>query len=563
MNHINPGEVTDFTREFEYFNYLQNKVYCEAELTRVVYNRVVLSEASGEKARKLIAINEGKIIDKIKEIWSKFVEFINKIAAKFLEKMTNLLVKETDYLKKYKEIILQRKPKHIEISYHGKYMTAVDRLLKVKVASFPDKLDDIAIDKDKDGNATDDEITASIVNYIFKKYNSTDFDKFNSGENMADQFKSYFIGADKGDTNTHLDASDCISLKDMYNFCMNHKQAEDVVKKDQNMIQATANKIDSVWNQYKKDHPEVEKADNAATTGGNQTGNATPTSDKGGEQTGGEAKEEQSGSLIVKNSAFMNLRGLRYIREEEQNNNNNQNNNDQAKDNEEKAKDAEHAQENKDGNATKSNLQIRNTNIATKAGSVDKDNEDTLEKKAKDELEGKDSKAAVNFFNKYIDKWRQVCSNILTAKLTVYQQIAKDFMAIIRAHVQSYVGTNDKDANENKKAEDAGIDYNNLSSAINKGLNSKSVKNSNTKEEYIKNEINKIKEELGQENLEKYRKQFNSNMSKEAYAQAVSAFTQKTDEIIKSGYAKDTNEAIEILQAIADGLGYDIHLYGV
>ena len=94
MNHINPGEVTDFTREFEYFNYLQNKVYCEAELTRVVYNRVVLSEASGEKARKLIAINEGKIIDKIKEIWSKFVEFINKIAAKFLEKMTNLLVKE-------------------------------------------------------------------------------------------------------------------------------------------------------------------------------------------------------------------------------------------------------------------------------------------------------------------------------------------------------------------------------------------------------------------------------------------------------------------------------------
>ena len=474
MNHINPGEVTDFTREFEYFNYLQNKVYCEAELTRVVYNRVVLSEASGEKARKLIAINEGKVIDKIKEIWSKFVEFINKIAAKFLEKMTNLLVKETDYLKKYKEIILQRKPKHIEISYHGKYMTAVDRLLKVKVASFPDKLDDIAIDKDKDGNATDDEITASIVNYIFKKYNSTDFDKFNSGENMADQFKSYFIGADKGDTNTHLDASDCISLKDMYNFCMNHKQAEDVVKKDQNMIQATANKIDSVWNQYKKDHPEVEKADNATTTGGNQTGNATPTSGEGGAQTGGESRKE---------SLFTNLRGLRYIREEEQNNDNNQNNNDQAKDNEEKAKEAEHAQENKDGNATKSNLQIKNTNtnIATKAGSVDKDNEDTLEKKAKDQLEGKDSKAAVNFFNKYIDKWRQVCSNILTAKLTVYQQIAKDFMAIIRAHVQSYVGTNDKDANENKKAEDAGIDYNKFDTYR---------KNSNKHKDYIK-ELNK------------------------------------------------------------------------
>ena len=547
MNHINPGEVTDFTREFEYFDYLQNKVYCEAELTRVVYNRVVLSEASGEKARKLIAINEGKIIDKIKEIWSKFVEFINKIAAKFLEKMTNLLVKETDYLKKYKEIILQRKPKHIEISYHGKYMTAVDRLLKVKVASFPDKLDDIAIDKDKDGNATDDEITASIVNYIFKKYNSTDFDKFNSGENMADQFKSYFIGADKGDTNTHLDASDCISLKDMYNFCMNHKQAEDVVKKDQNMIQATANKIDSVWNQYKKDHPEVEKADNAATTGGNQTGNATPTSDKGGEQTGGESRTE---------SLFMNLRGLRYIREEEQNNDNNQNNNDQAKDNEEKAKEAEHAQENKDGNATKSNLQIRNTNIATKAGSVDKDNEDTLEKKAKDQLEGKDSKAAVNFFNKYIDKWRQVCSNILTAKLTVYQQIAKDFMAIIRAHVQSYVGTNDKDANENKKAEDAGIDYNNIDTYFKKSVNDANSKKITTVEGFIEITANAIIKNTPEAARKELIEQLNNGNLKEEEIEKFA--NEQVDKVLNCKIVKTREEAVDIVNKIFEKVGYNI-----
>jgi len=552
MNHINPGEVVDFTRQFEYFEYLQNKAYCEAELTRAIYNKVILSEASGEKATKLIAINEGKITDKIKEIWSKFVEFINKIAAKFLEKMTNLLVKETDYLKKYKEIILQRKPKHIEISYHGKYMTAVERLLKVKVASFPDKLDDVAIDKDKDGNATDDEITASIVNYIFKKYNSTDFDKFNSGENMADQFKSYFIGADKGDTNTHLDASDCISLKDMYNFCMNHKQAEDVVKKDQNMIQATANKIDSVWNQYKKDHPEVEKADNATTTGGNQTGNATPTSGEGGEQSGGETE-----------SLFMNLRGLRYIKEEPPI----VNVDNQTKDNEEKAKDAEHAQENKDGNATKSNLQIKNTNIATKAGSVDKDNEDTLEKKAKDELEGKDSKAAINFFNKYIDKWRQVCSNILTAKLTVYQQIAKDFMAIIRAHVQSYVGTNDKDANENKKAEDAGIDYNNIAESFKKANNSIKNQAFSSTDDYVTamvaatKAVIQSKSEEERKGYEKLIERVSNGTATEDEMKEVEQNNKEfVDEILKTDYAKNRKEAVEIANRVLDGLGYNIKI---
>ena len=454
MNHINPGEVIDFTREFEYFNYLQNKVYCEAELARVVYTRVVLSEASVDNTRKLIAINEAKAINKIKEIWSKFVEFVNKTGAKFLEKITKILINQQNYLKKYKEIILERVPKHIQVSYHGNYMTAVDRLLKVKIASFPDNLDDVAIDKDKNGSASDDEITMSIVNHIFKKYNSTDFDKFDVGGSMADQFKSYFIGADKGDFNGYLDDNNIVKLKDMYNFCMNHKQAEDVIRADENMIKATANKIDAIWNQYTSKHPEAKKGE-VPETGGNQTGNATPTSDKGGAQTGGENNQE---------SLFINLRGLRYLNEEEQNNNNDN----QAKNNEDKAKDAERAQENKDGGATKSDLQITgtNTNIATKAGSMDKDKEDATEEKVKEQLDN-NAKAAIDFFNKYIDKWRLVCSNILTAKLTVYQQIAKDFMAIIRAHVQSYVGSNDKDDIKNKKTEDEGIDYN----TINKNAN--------------------------------------------------------------------------------------------
>lgn len=454
MNHINPGEVIDFTREFEYFNYLQNKVYCEAELARVVYTRVVLSEASVDNTRKLIAINEAKAINKIKEIWSKFVEFVNKTGAKFLEKITKILINQQNYLKKYKEIILERVPKHIQVSYHGNYMTAVDRLLKVKIASFPDNLDDVAIDKDKNGSASDDEITMSIVNHIFKKYNSTDFDKFDVGGSMADQFKSYFIGADKGDFNGYLDDNNIVKLKDMYNFCMNHKQAEDVIRADENMIKATANKIDAIWNQYTSKHPEAKKGE-VPETGGNQTGNATPTSDKGGAQTGGENNQE---------SLFINLRGLRYLNEEEQNNNNDN----QAKNNEDKAKDAERAQENKDGGATKSDLQITgtNTNIATKAGSMDKDKEDNTEEKVKEQLDN-NAKAAIDFFNKYIDKWRLVCSNILTAKLTVYQQIAKDFMAIIRAHVQSYVGSNDKDDIKNKKTEDEGIDYN----TINKNAN--------------------------------------------------------------------------------------------
>ena len=43
------------------------------------------------------------------------------------------------------------------------------------------------------------------------------------------------------------------------------------------------------------------------------------------------------------------------------------------------------------------------------------------------------------------DKWIRVCRSLLTAKCTAVQQIAKDYMTIIRAHVRSYVGnTKDK-----------------------------------------------------------------------------------------------------------------------
>lgn len=539
MNHINPGEVIDFTREFEYFNYLQNKVYCEAELARVVYTRVVLSEAYGDNARKLIAINEAKAINKIKEIWSKFVEFVNKTGAKFLEKITKILINQQNYLKKYKEIILERVPKHIQVSYHGNYMTAVDRLLKVKIASFPDNLDDVAIDKDKNGSASDDEITASIVNHIFKKYNSTDFDKFDVGGSMADQFKSYFIGADKGDFNGYLDDNNIVKLKDMYNFCMNHKQAEDVIRADENMIKATANKIDAIWNQYTSKHPEAKKGE-VPKTGGNQTGNATPVSGKGGVQTGGENNQE---------SLFMNLRGLRYLNEEEQNNNNNN----QAKNNEDKAKDAERAQENKDGDATKSDLQITstNSNIANKAGSMNKDKEDNTEEKVKEQLDN-NAQAAIDFFNKYIDKWRLVCSNILTAKLTVYQQIAKDFMNIIRAHVQSYVGSNDKDDIKNKKTEDEGIDYNKFIDGIDN--NAKRFKNE-SKEKFIKdnidyqlknnsNIIDKLKDAIN-----------NGNATDEIFNRLKQAAVQLGNTAIRNNITKDKAEAVEIANSIIKGLG--------
>ena len=59
-----------------------------------------------------------------------------------------------------------------------------------------------------------------------------------------------------------------------------------------------------------------------------------------------------------------------------------------------------------------------------------------------------------------------VCRTIITAKWTAAEQIAKDYMAIIRAHVRSYVG-NDKDTTDNISTK-KGTKYNRKQESDNK-----------------------------------------------------------------------------------------------
>ena len=62
--------------------------------------------------------------------------------------------------------------------------------------------------------------------------------------------------------------------------------------------------------------------------------------------------------------------------------------------------------------------------------------------------------------SKAADKWISVCRPLIAAKMTACQQIAKDYMEIIRAHVRSYGGV-DKKSKEGNKAPDKAKKYSN------------------------------------------------------------------------------------------------------
>ena len=67
------------------------------------------------------------------------------------------------------------------------------------------------------------------------------------------------------------------------------------------------------------------------------------------------------------------------------------------------------------------------------------------------------SKESETDIDAMITKWISVCRTIITAKWTASEQIAKDYMALIRAHVRSYVGT--KEDKADNKAASQGTNY--------------------------------------------------------------------------------------------------------
>ena len=70
----------------------------------------------------------------------------------------------------------------------------------------------------------------------------------------------------------------------------------------------------------------------------------------------------------------------------------------------------------------------------------------------------KDNNKESSDISKAADKWISVCRPLIAAKMTACQQIAKDYMAIIRAHVRSYGGSDKKEGN---KSPDKGTKYSN------------------------------------------------------------------------------------------------------
>ena len=378
--------VDSYLYESAYFDFINNKIESEEAIARHLSKYIPMNEAAYSNLR---AINEAKLSDKIKSSWQKFINFIKGIFGKFMESCTNILYDEKGYLVKYKDIILNKKPKDIEYSYVGDFGKGIQRCMDAKLPVF---------NWEDHGKACLSESDAEIVKKITPNMH---YDTGN--EDLAQQFKDYFFGAEDGKVSKGKFSD--LNFKSMYNFCYNFDKIDQMVKTDIKHLEQSTAAIES------------KIKDDISNKGENTVTDTTKQNSTEGETKPSTATDES------------------YVFEVEI---------------------QDKSGENNEGESRDGSLQI-NTNAISKMNSYkDSENDSTDEEVAKNAKGGSDSDE--ESVAKACQHWQTVCKAMLTAKCTAVQNIANTYMKIIRTHVRSYIG-NSKNPEDNRDKAEKTEDY--------------------------------------------------------------------------------------------------------
>lgn len=398
-----------FLYEAEYMEYLDTKISNQNNLFRAINKYTGMTEGASMVMLESVG-------DKVKSKWNNLVEFVKTMVSKFMESITNILLNEKDYLEKYKDIILKKPPKSdMKYSYTGDYKIGIDRLINTELPLF--NYAAMAESLKKEGDYP-------VIQEIILKDKAFTYD---ADKSVASNFKDYFIAADKG---TSSGTFDQLKMVDLYNFCMNFKKMEDVVKKDQTRLNNSSSAIQAAM------ADEIRKAKAAATDAKNK-----PVENP---QDGGDTQNTAKPTQKISNPNGNKVKVSTGAKQQQQQTGTEQQGQGQPKPGEESSI------YNTNGlNAFSEKVEVTNSDATKAMGSYSDENKknDNAEANAKGaagELT-KDGKPvteedAIKEVDALVTKWTNICRNLIGAKLTAVETIAKDYMTIIRNHVRSYGG---------------------------------------------------------------------------------------------------------------------------
>lgn len=401
---LNRSSMSNYIYEAYYQDYISNMITNEEALARSLNNIIPMNESAYRNVR---AITEAKAGDTVKAKCNKFMDFIKNLIAKFMESLNSILLDYKEYLKKYEDIIKKKTPKAgLTYSCSGDYKIAISRCINTEVPIF---------DYEKFGEDLQDEENGE-KNVVTKIMSGKPGFEYDEGGDLSSMFKSYFLATDEGPKDGKLSE---LNFTDMYNFCYNSSKINDIVKKDERRLENSTNAIINA--------AKTKVAEKSTTTATNSV-----------EHVETSTTEAPSESVIWRSTG-------RYVVETNGGTGTPSGNSNSS---------AQSQQSTDNKPATKTNLSVTNSDATSQMGSYSndtKENDTDENRKAAGEDIGNKDEMDENKLNKMSDEWLRICRIIFAAKITAVENIAKDYMTIIRAHVRSYTGKKD-DVIDNKTA---------------------------------------------------------------------------------------------------------------
>ena len=391
-------------------SYLYSEAY-EQYIDDCIDNEFIIKDYIFNKMNEgtISIFNEAEQLqDVVAKKWDGFTQFIDGILDRFWKAMDTLVNSKRRYLEKYKDVILNKPPKeNLEVTYTGDYKRGMELCKNESLPPF-------------NYEAHADALRADGYEAALKTFMAGKDFRYKEGDDIAKDFKAYFIGVtdfdNPGKTTIKLSNNE-FSMKTLYNWCYNYQDLAAIDRRDRANLSQSRNAIINSIRKIKQENgedpnknanPTINPTQNSAATANSKPAETTSTAN------GAEIKEN---AYIDSSNAWIAL--------SEDSENNTNTNNDQ----------------NKDSTPTSTGMEIKDT---SSEGNSENGSKEDAETKTKHKTVDQD-------INNITKKWIDISRAFCTGKLTAIQQISKDYMSIIVAHVKSYDGEGTKEAENAQK----------------------------------------------------------------------------------------------------------------
>ena len=413
-----------------YESYLATNIYNETKIQNMLVTECGLSESA--------IILEARTQDDVSNNWERFLNFIGRVYDRFVAAYEKHVMSNKKFLEKYKDNIVNTKGSDdVDYEYTGDYFEGINRIQNTQLPVFNYERDAQWLRQEGYEGAIKDFMAGKNFKYDPEK-------------DMAEQFKNWFMAAERGTSKGKLSG---LNFKVMFDFCYNYDTLKNSIERDIKGLRQSKNLLINAVNKEmrergqdpnKQNNQQNNQPNNSAQQNNQNSNPQTNVNTNNNNNTGGGATAKSEAVWLNINEADDNANG-----------NNNDNNN---------------------SNSNNGGLTISNSDNETKDA-----NGNTVEKKNK--IPGKTNSVDQDIKN-IVNKWTKMCRCFLTAKLTITQLIGKDFMNLIRAHLRAQnVDTSGEDENNQQNNDNNNNqnqqNNNNQNNNNNTGNNQQNNKNNN------------------------------------------------------------------------------------